>query len=79
MICGTEFGLDNVGNVALIRRALYGGKSTGRHFRNYVREFMFHIVFVPCLDDPDVWMCEGQKSNGTAYWIYVMLYVKMPL
>ena len=28
VICGAEFGLKNVGKVALIRRALYGGKSS---------------------------------------------------
>ena len=29
---GPEFGLENVGKVALIRRALYGGKAAGRDF-----------------------------------------------
>ena len=35
IICGPEFGLENVGKVALIHRALYGGKSAGRDFRNH--------------------------------------------
>ena len=26
IVCGPEFGTENVGRVALIRRALYGGK-----------------------------------------------------
>ena len=34
IICGPEFGLENVGKVALIQRALYGGKTAGRDFRN---------------------------------------------
>ena len=29
IICGPEFGLENIGKVALIHRALYGGKSAG--------------------------------------------------
>ena len=29
IICGPEFGLENVGRVALIHRALYGGKAAG--------------------------------------------------
>ena len=29
VICGPEFGLENVGKVALIQSALYGGKSAG--------------------------------------------------
>ena len=26
VVCGAEFGLDNIGKVALIKRPLYGGK-----------------------------------------------------
>ena len=36
VICGAEFGLENVGKKALILRALYGGKSAGRDFRNHL-------------------------------------------
>ena len=32
IICGPEFGLENCGCIALIRRALYGGKAAGRDF-----------------------------------------------
>ena len=32
IICGPEFGLENVGRVALIHRAIYGGKTAGRDF-----------------------------------------------
>ena len=74
VICGAEFGLKNVGKVALIRRALYGGKSSGRDFRNHLRECMSHIGFASCLADPDVWMREAQKADGTAYCDYVLLY-----
>jgi hypothetical protein len=37
IICGPEFGVENEGKVALIHRALYGGKSAGRDFRNLLR------------------------------------------
>ena len=36
VVCGPEFGLENVGRIALIRRALYGGKTAGRDFRNHL-------------------------------------------
>ena len=36
IICGSEFGLENVGKKALILRALYGGKSSGRDFWNHL-------------------------------------------
>ena len=32
IIFETEFGLENVGNKAIITRALYGGKASGRDF-----------------------------------------------
>ena len=43
IICGAEFELENVGKVALIHRALYGGKSTGKDFRNHLQACMRHI------------------------------------
>jgi len=33
IICGAEFGIENVGKKALVRRALCGGKAAGRDFR----------------------------------------------
>ena len=75
IICGAEFGLENIGKIALIRRALYGGKSAGRDFRNHLRACMSHIGFTPCLADPDVWMRPAQKADGSKYWEYVLLYV----
>ena len=56
VICGPEFGLENVGKVALIHRALYGSKSAGKDFRNHLRSCMRHLDFVSCPADPDVWM-----------------------
>ena len=37
IICGPEFGVENIGQTALIHRALYGGKAAGRDFRNHLR------------------------------------------
>ena len=73
VVYGTEFGLEHVGKVALIRQALYGGKSARHDLRNHLRASMSHLGFFPCLTDPDVWMREGQKADGTAYWEYVLL------
>ena len=48
IVCGYEFGIENVGKVALIRRALYGGKSSGadfwRHLRTCMQHFGIHIM-----------------------------------
>ena len=72
--CGLEFGLENVGKRAMIVRALYGGKASGRDFRNSLRSCMSHIGFESCKADPDVWMRPATKSDGTQIYEYVLLY-----
>ncbi len=72
--CGAEFGLENVGKKALIRRALYGGKSAGADFWKHLRSCMEFLNFQSCKADPDVWMRPATKSDGSSYWEYVLLY-----
>jgi hypothetical protein len=55
-------------------RALYGGKSAGRDFRNHLRSWMHHSGFKSCPADPDVWMRSAIKSDGTEVYEYVLLY-----
>ena len=66
IICGPEFGLENVGKIALIQRALYGGKSAGKDFRNHLRSCMQHLSFESCPADPDVWMRPAMKADGSS-------------
>ena len=40
IICGPEFGMENVGNTAIMHRAVYGGKTSGTDFRNHLRSCM---------------------------------------
>eukprot|EP00957_Ditylum_brightwellii_P001399 109998-Ditylum_brightwellii.AAC.1 len=56
IVCGMEFGLEYVGKRALIRRALYGGKSAEKDFHNHLRECMKRLGFTSCPADPDVWI-----------------------
>jgi hypothetical protein len=74
IVCGPEFGIENVGKVALIHRALYGVKSAGKDFRNHLRSRMRHLDFMSCPTDPDVWMRPAKRSNGTDYYEYILLY-----
>ena len=74
IICGPEFGLENVGKKALIVRALYGGKSAGADYWRHVRAAMDDMGFESCKADPDVWMQPGVKDDGVEYWEYVLLY-----
>ena len=73
--CGPEFGIENIGKVALIHRALYGGKIVGRDFRNHLRSCMHHLSFRSCPANPDVWMWPAKKGDGSPCYDYVLLYV----
>ena len=74
IICGPEFGLENVGKIAIIVRALYGGKSAGADYWNHVRKAMLDMNFQSCKADPDVWFRPGIKDDGTEYNQYILLY-----
>jgi hypothetical protein len=63
IICGEEFGLENVGKWAIIMQALYGGKSAGADYGCHVRKFMETLNFQSCKADPDVWFWPAQKDD----------------
>ena len=68
IICGKEFPLEMQGRVAIIRRALYGGKSAGADYWKHMRTCMSHLGFCACTADPEVWMRSATKaSDGTSY------------
>eukprot|EP00957_Ditylum_brightwellii_P013880 1046412-Ditylum_brightwellii.AAC.1 len=74
IVCGAEFGLENMDKRALIQRALYGGKSAGKDFWNHLRERMRHLKFVSCPVDPDVLMWSAIHSDGSTHYEYILLY-----
>ena len=74
VICGPEFGLENIGKYAIIVRALYGGKSAGADYWRHVRLAMEEMGFQSCKADPDVWLRPSVKANGVEYYQYVLLY-----
>ena len=74
VVCGPEFGLENVGKHAIIVRALYGGKSTGADYWRHVRSAMEEMGFSSCKADPDVWLRPALKSNGVEYYQHALLY-----
>ena len=75
IICSPEFGMENVGRVALIHRAMYGSKSTGKDFRNHLRSCMLHLNFSSCPANPDVWMRKAPKVDSLPCYDYVLLYM----
>jgi hypothetical protein len=75
IICGPKFGPANEGCIAVITRALYGGKYAGSDYWKHMRACMTKLNFTSCQGDLDVWRRPGIKSDGTPYYTYVCLYV----
>ena len=73
--CGPETVSEHKGKTAVVVRALYGLRSSGSAFRNHLDSFMEALNYLPCRDDPDVWMRKSIKSYGTEYYEYMLLYV----
>ena len=75
IICVPEFGIDNVGRVALIQQSLYVGKVSGRDFWLHLLKCMDEIVFESSKSDPDVLFRASKSKNGDDYYDYAHLYV----
>ena len=71
---GPEFGSER-GQPMILRRALYGLKSSGAAFRAHLAETLHDISFKPIKPDPDVWINPGVKPDITEYYEYIMCYV----
>ena len=74
IICGPEFGIENIGRIAVIIFALYGEKSAGADYWRHVRTAMNEMGFTSCKEVPDVWMGVSVRADGTRYYQYVLLY-----
>ena len=54
IICGPEFGLENVRKVTLIRQALYGGKSSRSDFWRHLRSYITFLGYKSYPADSDI-------------------------
>ena len=61
--CGAEFGKENIGRKALIKRALYGGKTSSRMYATYPLQVLPSRSMRPAVD-----------TNGKKYYEYVLLW-----
>jgi hypothetical protein len=73
-IAGPEFGSER-GQPMIIRKALYGLRSSGAAFRAHLANTLHDIGFLPSKADPDVWLRPAVKPDGTEYYEYLMCYV----
>lgn len=72
---GPEFGQEFVGRPCKIVKALYGLRSSGKAFHDYLSMHLKQLGYTSSRADPDVWMRPGVKANGDQYWKYVITYV----
>jgi hypothetical protein len=74
-IAGKEFGPKHEGRPVLIVRALYGLRTSGKSFRDYLAKHLREMGYVSSRADPDFWMKPATKQDGTEYYCYVICYV----
>ena len=51
------------GKVFIVVRALYGPKSSGTEFMEFLAERLDDMGFKSSIADPDIWMREATKSD----------------
>ena len=74
ILAGPEFGSE-AGMNMIVRKALYGLKSSGAAFRAFLAETLDRMDYVPSFADPDVWLRPAVKPDGTEYYEYILVYV----
>jgi hypothetical protein len=67
---GSEAGLPMI-----IKKALYGLKSSGAAFRAHLAEPLDAMGYKPSYADPDVWLQPAVKPDGFKYYEYILCYV----
>ena len=71
---GREFGGDK-GKVMIIRKAIYGLKTSGFSWRQMLSQSLMDMGYLPSVADPDVYLRKAFKGNGDAYYEWVLTYV----
>ena len=71
---GPEFGSEE-GMPMVIRKALYGLKSSGVAFRAHLAETLYDVGYTPSKADPDIWLRPAVKPCGFEYYEMVLVYV----
>jgi hypothetical protein len=58
----------------MIKKALYGLKSSGAAFRAHLTEMLDAMGYKPSYADPDVWLRPAVKPDGFKYYEYILCY-----
>lgn len=71
---GREFGSE-FETIMLIKKALYGLKSSGAAFHSKLAGTLWDLQYRPSKADPDVWLRLATKANGFKYYEMILVYV----
>ena len=71
ILAGKEFG-DRAGHILIIRKALYGLRSSGARWHDRLAEVLREMGFFPCRAEPDIWM---RPAKDRSKYEYVAVYV----
>jgi hypothetical protein len=71
---GPKFGSE-AGLPMIIKKALYGLKSSDAAFRAHLAETLDAMGYKPSYADPDVWLRPAVKPDGFKYYEYILCYV----
>jgi hypothetical protein len=74
-IAGPEFGATEQGSVMVIKKALYGLKSSGAAWRALFAMTLTEMGYMSTKADPDVWIRPQVKPDGFEYYEMVLVYV----
>ena len=59
----------------LVRKSLYGVKSSAAAFRAFILDTMDAMGYRPSYVNPDLWLCPSMKTDGLKYYEYTLCYV----
>ena len=74
-VAGKEFGAMLEGKVLIVAKALYGLKSSGAAWRRHLSKSIADMGFKSSRGDPDLYYRPANKSDGTKYYEYILVYV----
>ena len=67
VVVGPKFGSEN-GNNMLMRKVLYGLKSSGAAFRDFLSETLDAMGYRPIYANPDLWLRPAVRLDGFKYY-----------
>jgi hypothetical protein len=67
VICGPEFGPELEGRLAIVRKGLYGLKTSGNRWHAHFAATLYKMNFIPTRFDPNVWIKKREDGSGYDY------------